>query len=118
MNKCLWTLGNHRFHHRLINPVKLPITLGGEAEIFHQKFKFKQYLWTNQALPKLFEGNLQHKEVNITHESTGNEFSACKIKGYRAYTQTCTHTMSQTYHHQQQQQLNNRNQQKLVTDIT
>ena len=36
--------------------------------IFHDKIKFKQYLYTNPALQKILEEKLQPKEANYTQE--------------------------------------------------
>ena len=49
------------------------IILDGEKKIFHEKMEFKQYLFTNPALQKILEGQLQPKEVNYTQVNTGDE---------------------------------------------
>jgi hypothetical protein len=37
-----------------------------ETKIFHDKYKFTQYLSTNPALQRIIDGKLQHKEGNHT----------------------------------------------------
>jgi hypothetical protein len=55
-------LREHKCQARLLNPAKLSINIDGEAKIFQEKNKFKQYLSTNPALQRILEGKLQHKE--------------------------------------------------------
>ena len=50
------------------SPAKLSITIDGETNIFHDKTKFTQYLFTNPALQKIIKGKLQHKEGNYALE--------------------------------------------------
>ena len=66
--------------HRLLYPAKLSITIDGENKIFHDKVKFKQYLSTNPALQKIWEGKLQFTEVNYIYENTGNNLTPAKSK--------------------------------------
>jgi hypothetical protein len=51
-------------------PAKLSIITDGEAKIFQDKTKFKQYLPTNPALQRILEGKFQQKEGTSTKERT------------------------------------------------
>ena len=68
--KCL---KDHRCQPRLLYPEKLSITIDGKSKIFHVKATFKQYLYTNPALQKVLEGQLQSQEVNYNHQNTRNK---------------------------------------------
>jgi hypothetical protein len=46
------TLREHKCQPRLLYPAKLSNTIDGENKIFHDKTKFTQYLFTNQALQR------------------------------------------------------------------
>ena len=62
----MYRLREHKCLQRLLYPEKLPITIDGETEIFHDKTNFKQYHFTIPALHRIIEGKLQHKEGNYT----------------------------------------------------
>jgi hypothetical protein len=62
------TLREHKCWPRLLFPPKLSITTDGEAKIFYEKNKFKQYLSINIALQKIIYGKHQHKEENYILE--------------------------------------------------
>jgi hypothetical protein len=64
------TLREHKCQSRLLYPAKLSITMDGETKIFHDKTKFKQYLFTNPVLRRIIDGKLQHKEGNYTQEKS------------------------------------------------
>jgi hypothetical protein len=51
---------------QVTTPAKLSITTVGGSKIFHDKTKFKQYLFTKPALQRIIEGKVQHKERNYT----------------------------------------------------
>jgi len=70
------------------------------------KTKFKQYLFTDQALQEALEGKLQLTEVNYIQENTGNKQSQTskvkkqqinKQKPREAHTHTHTHTHTHIY---------------------
>jgi hypothetical protein len=44
------TLREHKCQPRLLYPAKLSISIDGEANVFHDKTKFMQYLSTNQRI--------------------------------------------------------------------
>ena len=46
------TLREHKCQPRLLYPAKLSITIDGKTNIFHDKTKFIQYLFTNTALQR------------------------------------------------------------------
>jgi hypothetical protein len=62
----LQVLKEHRCQSRLLHPAKISVTIDGENKTFHDKTKFKQYLYTNTALQKVVEGKIQPKEVKDT----------------------------------------------------
>jgi hypothetical protein len=49
------TLREHKYKIRLLNPVKLSITIDGKTKVFHDKAKFTQYLSTNPALQRIIK---------------------------------------------------------------
>jgi hypothetical protein len=53
---------------RLLYSTKCVITIGGQNETSHDKFKLKQYLFRNVALQKAVEGKFLAKEVKHTQE--------------------------------------------------
>jgi hypothetical protein len=53
---------------RLIYQAKLSSTIDGKNKIFYEKDKFTKYLSTNQAVQRIINGKLQHKEGNCTLE--------------------------------------------------
>jgi hypothetical protein len=66
------TLREHKYQPRLLYPAKLSFTIDGETKIFHGNTKFTQYLPTNQALQRIINGKLQHKEENYKLEKSRN----------------------------------------------
>jgi hypothetical protein len=64
------TLGEHTCQPRLLYSAKLSITIEGETKIFHDKYKFIQYLSTNPGLQRIMYGKLQHRELNYTLEKS------------------------------------------------
>jgi hypothetical protein len=56
------TLREHKYHHRLLYPAKLSITIDGESKVFHDKIKFTQYLSTNPALQRIITEKIQYKD--------------------------------------------------------
>jgi len=69
-----------------------------DGEIFYNKVKFLQSLFTNSTLQKMLEGKLQPMAVNYNYVNTEiNNLTSAKSKENHKY-----------HHHQQQQ--NNRNQ--------
>jgi hypothetical protein len=62
----------HRCQSRLLYPTKHSIAFQKEQDI-QDKTKFKQHLSSIQALQRIVEGKLQHKEGNYTQENTRNE---------------------------------------------
>jgi hypothetical protein len=62
------TLREHKCQRRLLYPAKLTITIDGETKVFHDKTKFTQYIFRNQALHRIIKGKHQHKEGNYTLE--------------------------------------------------
>jgi hypothetical protein len=69
------TLREHECQPRLLYPAKLSSTIDGEAKVFHDKTKFRQYLSTNAALQRIIEGKLQHKERNYALGKARNNLS-------------------------------------------
>jgi hypothetical protein len=47
------TLRKHKCQPRLLYPAKLSITIDGETNVFLDKTKFTQYLFTNPALQRI-----------------------------------------------------------------
>ena len=62
------TLRTHKFQPRLLNPVKLSITIDGETKVFHDKTKFTHYLSTNSALQRIITEKNQYKDKKHTLE--------------------------------------------------
>jgi hypothetical protein len=58
------TLREHKCQPRLLYPAKLSVTIDGEAKVFHDKTKFRQYLSMNPALQRMIKGKLKHKDGN------------------------------------------------------
>ena len=69
----LQTIRDNGYQPKLLYPEKLPVTTDEENKTFYDTVKFKQYLFTNPALHKVLEGKPGPKEVNYTHENTGNK---------------------------------------------
>jgi hypothetical protein len=44
------------------DPEKLPVTIHEENKLFHDKTKFKQYLYTRSPIQQLLQGKLQRKD--------------------------------------------------------
>jgi hypothetical protein len=72
------TRSEHKYQPRLLYPAKLSITIDGETKVFHDKTKFTQYLYMNQALERIIKGKLQHKERNYTLEKSRNPEVPCQ----------------------------------------
>jgi hypothetical protein len=68
--EVMQTLREHKCQPRLLYPAKLSINMDGETKIFQDKTKFKEYVFNNQALLRILEGKLQHKEDTCTKERT------------------------------------------------
>jgi hypothetical protein len=66
------TLREYKCQSRLLYPAILSITIDGKNKIFHDKNKFIQYFPTHQALQRIIDGKLQHKERNYTLENARN----------------------------------------------
>jgi hypothetical protein len=60
------TLREHKCQPRLLYSAKRSIIINRETKIFHDKTKFKQYLFTIPALQRILEGKLQHKGNTYT----------------------------------------------------
>jgi hypothetical protein len=58
------TVREHKCQTRLLYPAKLPITIGVETKVFHDKTNFTQYLFKNPTLQRIRKGKLQHKDRN------------------------------------------------------
>ena len=65
----LQTLRDYSYQPRLLYLAKLSITVEGATKIFHEKFKFKQYLPSIPAIQEALEGKIQPKEVYYTLEN-------------------------------------------------
>jgi hypothetical protein len=61
-------------------PAKLSITIDMVTKVFHKKNKFTQYLSTNQALQRILNRKLQHKECNYAIEKERKQSSFNKSK--------------------------------------
>jgi hypothetical protein len=47
------TLRENKCQPKILYPAKLSITIVGETKVFHDKTKFKHYLFTNPALQRI-----------------------------------------------------------------
>jgi hypothetical protein len=56
------TLREHKCQPRLLYPVKLSITIDGEAKVFHDRTKFTHYLSMNPALQRIIKEKNQYKD--------------------------------------------------------
>jgi hypothetical protein len=66
--EVIQTLREHKCQPRLLYPAKLPLTIDGETKVFHDKTKFKHYLFTNPALRRTITG--KKKKNNTRTETT------------------------------------------------
>jgi hypothetical protein len=64
------TLREHKWHHRLLYPAKLSITVDGETKVFDDKTKFRYYLSMNSVLQRIITEKNQYKDRNHVLEKT------------------------------------------------
>jgi hypothetical protein len=60
------TLRYQKYQLRLLYPAKFSNTIDGKTQVFHDKSKFTQYLFTNPSLQRIINRKLQYKEGNYT----------------------------------------------------
>jgi len=68
MADLILTLREHKCQARLLYPAKLSMNIDAETKIFHEKYKFIQYLSTNSVLQRILNEKLLHHEGNYTLE--------------------------------------------------
>jgi hypothetical protein len=85
------TLREHKCQSRLLYPSKLSINIDGETKIFQGKTEFKQYLSTKQALKRILEGKLQHKEDNLQQRKYNLLRSHNKVKSRKLQAHKTTY---------------------------
>jgi hypothetical protein len=59
-------LREHKCYSRILYPAILSIIIEGENKIFHNKTKFRKYLYIHLALQRIINGKHQNNEGNYT----------------------------------------------------